>query len=74
VVPVNKVITTASVIHAFMVPTFGINQDAIPGFVQDTGFAEGSWRLYGQCSKLCGKEQHISLIKVLSAADGAAGN
>ena len=40
VVPVNKkirVITTANdVIHAFMVPAFGINQDAIPGFVRDT--------------------------------------
>ena len=40
VVPVDKkirIITTASdVIHAFMVPSFGIKQDAIPGFVRDT--------------------------------------
>ncbi|RZL07268.1 MAG: cytochrome c oxidase subunit II, partial [Rubrivivax sp.] len=38
VVPVGKkirVITTANdVIHAFMVPAFGIKQDAIPGFVR----------------------------------------
>jgi heme/copper-type cytochrome/quinol oxidase subunit 2 len=36
VVPVDKkvrIITTANdVIHAFMVPQFGIKQDAIPGF------------------------------------------
>ncbi|MEP7100495.1 MAG: cytochrome c oxidase subunit II, partial [Burkholderiales bacterium] len=42
VVPVGKkvrIITTASdVIHAFMVPSFGIKQDAIPGFVRDTWF------------------------------------
>ena len=40
VVPVDKkvrIITTANdVIHAFMVPAFGIKQDAIPGFVRDT--------------------------------------
>ena len=42
VVPVDKkirIITTANdVIHAFMVPAFGIKQDAIPGFVRDTWF------------------------------------
>ena len=40
--PVNKkirIITTANdVIHAFMVPSFGVKQDAIPGFVRDTWF------------------------------------
>ena len=50
VVPVNKkvrIITTAAdVIHAFMVPSFGIKQDAIPGFVRDTWFrAEKNRRL-----------------------------
>ena len=42
VVPVDKkvrIITTAAdVIHSFMVPAFGIKQDAIPGFVRDTWF------------------------------------
>ena len=41
VVPVDKkvrIITTANdVIHAFMVPAFGIKQDAIPGFVATPG-------------------------------------
>ena len=40
VVPVGKkvrIITTANdVIHAWMVPAFGVKQDAIPGFVRDT--------------------------------------
>ncbi|MFT3812324.1 MAG: cytochrome c oxidase subunit II [Acidovorax sp.] len=79
VVPVNKkvrVITTANdVIHAFMVPAFGIKQDAIPGFVRDTWFrAEKVGDYYGQCAELCGKEHAYMPIhvKVLSAADYTA--
>ena len=50
VVPVNKkvrIITTANdVIHAWMVPSLGVKQDAIPGFVRDTWFrAEQDRRL-----------------------------
>jgi cytochrome c oxidase subunit II len=76
VVPVNKkvrVITTATdVIHAFMVPAFGVKQDAIPGFVRDTWFrAEKVGDYYGQCAELCGKEHAYMPIhvKVLSADD-----
>jgi cytochrome c oxidase subunit 2 len=76
VVPVGKkvrVITTANdVIHAFMVPAFGIKQDAIPGFVRDTWFrAEKVGDYYGQCAELCGKEHAYMPIhvKVLSAED-----
>ncbi len=76
VVPVNKkvrVITTANdVIHAFMVPSFGIKQDAIPGFVRDTWFrAEKIGDYYGQCAELCGKEHAYMPIhvKVVSAED-----
>jgi len=79
VVPVDKkirIITTASdVIHAFMVPAFGIKQDAIPGFVRDTWFrAEKVGTYYGQCAELCGKEHAYMPIqvKVLSAADYTA--
>jgi cytochrome c oxidase subunit 2 len=78
VVPVDqkiRVITTANdVIHAFMVPAFGIKQDAIPGFVRDTWFrAEKTGDFYGQCAELCGKEHAYMPIhvKVLSAADYA---
>ncbi|RCW76610.1 cytochrome c oxidase subunit II [Pseudorhodoferax soli] len=69
VVPVNKkvrIITTANdVIHAFMVPAFGIKQDAIPGFVRDTWFrAEKTGDFYGQCAELCGKEHAYMPIHV----------
>jgi len=76
VVPVDKkvrIITTAAdVIHSFMVPSFGIKQDAIPGFVRDTWFrAEKIGDYYGQCVELCGKEHAYMPIhvKVVSAAD-----
>ncbi|WP_027475912.1 cytochrome c oxidase subunit II [Curvibacter gracilis] len=76
VVPVGKkvrIITTANdVIHAFMVPAFGIKQDAIPGFVRDTWFrAEKAGDYYGQCAELCGKEHAYMPIhvKVLAAAE-----
>ncbi|MGC4061710.1 MAG: cytochrome c oxidase subunit II [Aquabacterium sp.] len=78
VVPVDKkvrIITTANdVIHSFMVPAFGIKQDAIPGFVRDTWFrAEKVGDYYGQCVELCGKEHAYMPIhvKVLAAADYA---
>jgi cytochrome c oxidase subunit II len=76
VVPVNKkirVITTANdVIHAWMVPAFGVKQDAIPGFVRDLWFrADKTGDFYGQCAELCGKEHAFMPIhvKVLSDAD-----
>lgn len=76
VVPVDKkvrIITTANdVIHAFMVPSFGIKQDAIPGFVRDTWFrAEKTGDYYGQCAELCGKEHAYMPIhvKVVSSED-----
>jgi cytochrome c oxidase subunit 2 len=78
VVPVNKkirIITTANdVIHAWMVPAFGVKQDAIPGFVRDTWFrAEKTGDYYGQCAELCGKEHAYMPIhvKVVSAEDYA---
>ena len=79
VVPVDKkvrIITTADdVIHAWMVPAFGVKQDAIPGFVRDTWFrAKNVGDYYGQCAELCGKEHAYMPIhvKVLAAADYAA--
>ncbi|MFZ2297000.1 MAG: cytochrome c oxidase subunit II [Burkholderiales bacterium RIFCSPLOWO2_12_FULL_64_99] len=79
VVPVDRkirIITTANdVIHSFMVPAFGIKQDAIPGFVRDTWFrAEKVGDYYGQCAELCGKEHAYMPIhvRVLTAEDYAA--
>lgn len=78
VVPVNqkiRIVTTANdVIHAWMVPSLGVKQDAIPGFVRDTWFrAEQTGDFYGQCAELCGKEHAYMPIhvKVVSQADYA---
>ena len=78
VVPVDKkvrIVTTAQdVIHAWMVPSLGVKQDAIPGFVRDTWFrAEKTGDFYGQCAELCGKEHAYMPIhvKVVSQADYA---
>ncbi|MFC3108500.1 cytochrome c oxidase subunit II [Undibacterium arcticum] len=69
VVPVNKkirIITTANdVIHAWAIPSFGVQQDAIPGFVRDAWFrAEKIGTYRGQCDKLCGKEHAFMPIVV----------
>jgi len=79
VVPVGKkirIITTSTdVIHSFAVNSFGIKQDAIPGFVRDTWFrAEKTGDFHGQCQELCGKEHAYMPIhvKVLSAEDYTA--
>ncbi|MGL4574068.1 MAG: cytochrome c oxidase subunit II [Burkholderiaceae bacterium] len=76
VVPVNKkirVVTTANdVIHAWMVPSFGVKQDAIPGFVRDTWFKAEKIGVYrGQCAELCGKEHAFMpiVVRVVSDAD-----
>jgi cytochrome c oxidase subunit II len=79
VVPVDqkiRIVTTANdVIHAWMVPSLGVKQDAIPGFVRDTWFrAEKTGDFYGQCAELCGKEHAYMPIhvKVVSKAEYAA--
>lgn len=79
VVPVNKkvrIITTANdVIHSWGVPSLGVKQDAIPGFVRDTWFrSEKVGDFYGQCYELCGKEHAYMPIhvKVVSQQDYSA--
>lgn len=69
VVPVNKVvriqITAADVIHSFVVQSFGIRMDAVPGRLNETWFkAEREGIYYGQCSKLCGKDHAFMPIAV----------
>ena len=76
VVPVNKkirvVLTANDVIHSWMVPSFGVKQDAIPGFVRDTWFkAEKTGTYRGQCAELCGKEHAFMpiVVNVVSEED-----
>jgi len=69
VVPVNKkirIVTTANdVIHAWMIPAFGVKQDAIPGFLRDTWFKAEKVGVYrGQCAELCGKDHAFMPIVV----------
>lgn len=75
-VPVNKkiriVLTANDVIHAWMIPAFGVKQDAIPGFVRDTWFKAEKIGVYrGQCAELCGKEHAFMpiVVNVVSDAD-----
>jgi cytochrome c oxidase subunit 2 len=79
VVPVNKkirVVTTATdVIHAWMIPAFGVKQDAIPGFVRDTWFkSEHTGTFRGNCAELCGKEHAFMpiVVKVVTADEYTA--
>lgn len=74
VVPVNKkiriVLTANDVIHAWMIPAFGVKQDAIPGFVRDTWFkAEKIGTYRGQCAELCGKDHAFMPIVVNVVSD-----
>ena len=69
VVPVGKkvriLLTANDVIHAWWVPTFGIKQDAIPGFIKDSWFkADKAGTYRGQCAELCGKDHGYMPIVV----------
>lgn len=79
VVPVGKkirVVTTANdVIHAWMVPAFGVKQDAIPGFVRDTWFKADRVGTYnGHCAELCGKDHAFMpiVVRVVTEEEYAA--
>jgi cytochrome c oxidase subunit II len=61
VVPVNKIvvlqITAADVIHSFIIQSFGVRMDAVPGRLNEIWFkADREGIYYGQCSKICGKD------------------
>ena len=69
VVPIGKkvrlVITAEDVIHAWWVPSFGVKQDAIPGFIKEAWIRvdkPGTYR--GQCAELCGKDHGFMPIVV----------
>ena len=79
IVPVDKkvrlVLTANDVIHAFYLPSLGVQQSAIPGFVRDSWFrATKTGNYYGQCTQLCGKEHAYMPIhlKVVSQQEYSA--
>ena len=70
VVPVGKVVriqlTSADVIHAWVLPSFGVKKGAVPGRLNETWFkAEKEGIYYGQCSVLCGKLHGFMPIKIV---------
>ena len=74
VVPVNKVIhvlvTADDVIHSFVIQSFGIRVDAVPGRMNETWFkAEREGVYYGQCSKICGKDHAFMPIAFRVVSD-----
>ena len=79
VVPVGKVvrlqITAQDVLHAFFVPSFGVQVTAVPGRLNEAWFkADRPGIYYGQCNELCGKD-HSSMpiaVRVLAEAEFAA--
>lgn len=59
VVPVDTTVrvqqTSADVIHAWAIPSFGVKRDAVPGRLSESWFrATKTGVFYGQCSELCG--------------------
>jgi cytochrome c oxidase subunit 2 len=78
VVPVDTkvrvIITANDVLHSWWVPSLGVKQDAIPGFVRDSWFRAEKVGIYrGQCAELCGKEHAYmpTVVEVKSKEDYA---
>ncbi len=74
VVPVGKVvrlqIVAADVIHSFVIQSFGVRIDAVPGRLNETWFkAEKEGMYYGQCSKICGKDHAFMPIAFRVVSD-----
>ena len=74
VVPVNKVVrlqvTATDVIHSFVVQSFGVRIDAVPGRLNETWFkADREGVYYGQCSKICGKDHAFMPIAFRVVSD-----
>lgn len=69
VIPVGKTIvvqlSAADVIHAWMVPAFGVQKSAVPGRLNTLWFkAEMEGTFFGQCTTLCGKDHAYMPITV----------
>ena len=73
VLPVNKVvkvlITANDVLHAWAMPSFGVNREAVPGRINETWFkAQKEGLYYGQCLELCGTKHAFMpiVVKIVS--------
>ncbi|MEY2882732.1 MAG: cytochrome c oxidase subunit [Pseudomonadota bacterium] len=61
-----RVLTTAAdVIHAFAIPSFWVQMDAVPGRINETWFkVEKPGVYYGQCFQLCGTKHGFMPIAI----------
>ena len=73
VLPANKVvkvlITANDVLHAWAMPSFGVNREAVPGRINETWFkAQKEGIYYGQCLELCGTKHAFMpiVVKIVS--------
>lgn len=78
VVPINtkiKLLVTADdVIHSWWVPTLGVKQDAVPGFINENWMNITTPGVYrGQCGELCGVYHGFMpiVVQAVSKADFA---
>jgi cytochrome c oxidase subunit 2 len=69
---IRVLITSTDVIHSWFVPSFGVQEYAIPGRVNEAWFnVERPGTYYGQCNQLCGINHAFMPIeiKALTKAD-----
>nr|WBK03009.1 cytochrome c oxidase subunit II [Yoda sp. d ASH-2021] len=53
--PIRALVTSSDVIHAWSIPSLGINIDAVPGRLNQVSlYSSRSGVHYGQCSEICG--------------------
>jgi len=76
VIPVGKTIvvqlSAADVIHAWMLPAFGVQKSAVPGRLNNLWFkAEMEGTFFGQCTTLCGKDHAYMPITVKVVSEAA---
>jgi cytochrome c oxidase subunit 2 len=74
VIPVGKkirILTTSSdVIHAFFIPSFGVQRYAIPGRIIETWMeADQIGTFYGECNQICGQDHSRMPIEVKAVSE-----
>jgi cytochrome c oxidase subunit II len=63
--PIRLLVTSNDVIHAWMVPAFWTQMDAVPGRINETSFkVEKTGVYYGQCNQICGARHGYMPITV----------
>lgn len=76
VVPVGKVVrvqvTADTVLHAFFVPSFGVQITAVPGRLNETWFKVDATKpgmYYGECNELCGDNHSYMPIAIRAVTE-----